>query len=58
MCFTKFGTITKNAEKICNVIQREGYIANESITAKEETRERIKFFKHVIEDCDAYKNLY
>lgn len=50
--------LIKNAEEICNVIQREGYIANESITAKEETRERIKFFKHVIEDCDAYKNLY
>ena len=47
-----------NAKTFCTIVKDAGYIANESISAKDESRERIKFFKHVIEDCDAYKNLY
>ena len=47
-----------NAKTFCAIVKDAGYIANESISAKDESRERIKFFKHVIEDCDAYKNLY
>ena len=35
-----------------------GYVPKEKISAREEAKERIKFFKHIIEDCDGYKNLY
>ena len=28
------------------------------LTAREEAKQRLKFFKHIIEDCDGYKNLY
>lgn len=50
--------LIENAEMFCNIVRDFGYVTNEKLTAKEEARERIKFFKHVIEDCDAYKNLY
>lgn len=39
---------------ICN----GGYTINEKLTAREEAKRRIKEFKHIIEDCDGYKNLY
>ena len=35
-----------------------GYVPKEKISAREEAKERIKFFKHIIEFCDGYKNLY
>ena len=50
--------LIENAKIFCNIVKQFGYVANEKLTAKDESRERIKFFKHVIEDCDAYKNLY
>ena len=36
----------------------KNYQRNEMLTAREEAKQRIKFFKHIIEDCDGYKNLY
>lgn len=32
--------------------------SGENMTAREEAKNRIRFFKHIIEDCDGYKNLY
>ncbi len=32
--------------------------SNEELTAREEAKRRLKYFKHMIEDCDCYKNLY
>ena len=50
--------LIKNAKIFCDIVKSKGYIVDENKSAKEEAIERIKFFKHVIEDCDAYKNLY
>lgn len=50
--------LIENAKVFCDIVKNVGYVANEQLSAKDEARERIKFFKHVIEDCDAYKNLY
>jgi len=35
-----------------------GYLRDESISAKEEAKRRIVYFKHVIEECDGYRSLY
>lgn len=51
----KFGTNSKTF--IAKVIDA-GYVVNERIDAREEAKDRIKFFKHIIEDCDGYKTLY
>jgi hypothetical protein len=29
-----------------------------AVSAQEEAKQRLKYFKHIIEDCDGYKNLY
>jgi len=38
--------------------EKSDYVAEESMIAREEAKKRIKYFKHIIEDCDGYKNLY
>lgn len=40
------------------LFESKNYQRNEMLTAREEAKQRIKFFKHIIEDCDGYKNLY
>ncbi|MFR8845853.1 MAG: hypothetical protein ACLVGL_12870 [Waltera sp.] len=32
----------------------EGYVIQEDIEAREEAKNRLKFFKHIIEECDGY----
>jgi len=34
------------------------YTFEENLSAREEAKNRLTFFKHIIEDCDGYKNLY
>jgi len=34
------------------------YNFEENLSAREEAKKRLAFFKHIIEDCDGYKNLY
>lgn len=48
----------ENVNIFCEVVKENGYKVEKNLTAKDETRERVKFFKHVIEDCDLYKNMY
>ena len=48
----------QNAQKLVELFRRENYEKNEAISAFEESRNRIRYFKHIIEDCDGYKNLY
>lgn len=36
----------------------EGYVIQEDIEAREEAKNRLKFFKHIIEECDGYLALY
>lgn len=50
--------LLNNARKMINIFVQNGYQAKEELTAQEESINRLKFFKHIIEDCDAYKNFY
>lgn len=34
------------------------YVFEENVSAREEAKRRLAFFKHIIENCDGYKNLY
>ena len=52
-------------EKLCgcskNIVElmiNSAYTIYEELSAREEAKRRIKEFKHLIEDCDGYKNLY
>lgn len=47
-----------NSKKIVELIIKNGYTIYEELSAREEAKRRIKEFKHLIEDCDGYKNLY
>ena len=38
------------------LFESKNYPQNEKLTAREEAKQRLKFFKHIIEDCDGYKN--
>ncbi len=51
----KLITASKN---LINIFENKGYEHKECLSAREEAKNRIKFFKHIIEDCDGYKNLY
>ncbi|PKM49722.1 MAG: hypothetical protein CVV02_14710 [Firmicutes bacterium HGW-Firmicutes-7] len=48
----------KNTNELISAVIANGYKINEALSAREEAIQRLKFFKHVIEDCDGYKNLY
>lgn len=47
-----------NAKELIKLFQKSNYELHESNSAYEESKNRIKFFKHIIEDCDGYRNLY
>ena len=47
-----------NSKTLISKVLRAGYVINEDIEAREEAKNRIKFFKHIIEDCDGYLALY
>ncbi|MPW27065.1 hypothetical protein GC105_14880 [Alkalibaculum sp. M08DMB] len=34
------------------------YVLEENLSAREEAKKRLAFFKYIIEDCDGYKNLF
>lgn len=46
------------SQKIISLFENQDYQVNEKLTAREEAKERLRYFKHIIEDCDGYKNLY
>ena len=55
----------KQIEKLCvacrnliSLFKENGYTYQENTSAKEEAKNRLKYFKHIIEDCDGYRNLY
>lgn len=39
-------------------VEHGGCSTDEHQTAREEAKSRLLYFKHIIEDCDGYKNLY
>ncbi|MDD3229737.1 MAG: hypothetical protein PHE09_11030 [Oscillospiraceae bacterium] len=47
-----------NTTALIDSIVSNGYKIDESLSAREEAVKRLKFFKHVIEDCDCYRNFY
>lgn len=48
----------ESSKKIISLFNQLGYSINENISAREEAKKRLTFFKHIIENCDGYKNLY
>lgn len=54
----QFSKLIVNSEKIIKSFLENNYVIVEKITAIEESKNRLKYFKHIIEDCDAYKNFY
>lgn len=55
---TQLNKLCVASKNIINLFKKESYQINEMLTAREEAKQRLKFFKHIIEDCDGYKNLY
>ncbi|MHB1395065.1 MAG: hypothetical protein ACYCYE_18835, partial [Clostridia bacterium] len=55
---TQFAKIIVNAKKMINSFLMSNHPQDEELNVHEEARQRLKFFKHIIEDCDAYKNFY
>jgi len=47
-----------SSKKLISIFWDNGYSTDESLSAREEAQNRLTFFKHIIEDCDGYKNLY
>lgn len=46
------------AKNLITIFGQDNYEIKENCTAREEAKNRIKYFKHIIEECDGYKNLY
>lgn len=47
-----------SSKNIISIFENSNYQFDEYLSAREEAKQRLKFFKHIIEDCDGYKNLY
>lgn len=43
---------------LIELFEQSNYVVPEKLSAREEAKERIKYFKHIIEECDGYKCLY
>lgn len=54
----QFQRLIVSAKKLISAFEPEQYLIKEESTAREEAKSRIKYFKHIIEECDGYKNLY
>lgn len=57
--------LNQQLEKLLNASKRlvlqfeeNDYSVDRSLSAREEAKRRLLYFKHIIEDCDGYKNLY
>lgn len=46
------------AKSLLSAFDKTDYKLEKNCTAREEAKRRIKYFKHIIEECDGYKNLY
>lgn len=46
------------SKNLISIFDQNGYSIAESLSAREEAKKRLAYFKHIIEDCDGYKNLY
>ena len=57
-CLGELIKLYDNSKALISKIIEEGYVFREDVEAREEAKNRLKFFKHIIEDCDGYKCLY
>ena len=57
-CQSQIEKLYGNAASIIQLCQRAGYSPSCPQGARDEACQRIRFFKHIIEDCDGYKCLY
>ena len=48
----------ENAQELVEIFKKSNYVLVEKNNAFEESKKRLLFFKHIIEDCDGYKCLY
>lgn len=55
---TQIVKIIVNSKRIIKAFYDNEYSGYEGLTAQEEAVKRLKYFKHIIEDCDAYRNFY
>lgn len=55
---TQLNKLFVASKSLIALFESKNYPQNEILTAREEVKQRLKFFKHIIEDCDGYKNLY
>ena len=55
---TQLEKLCLNGQDLINKMVINGYKINESLSAREEAKKRLSYFKHVIEDCDGYKIFY
>lgn len=47
-----------NTNQFISKVIVNGYKIDEALSAREEAIRRLRFFKHVIEECDGYRNFY
>ncbi len=56
--YRRIGKFYSNSKILIAKVIDEGYVIQEDIEAREEAKNRLKFFKHIIEECDGYLALY
>lgn len=57
-CRDELEKFYNNSKTLISKVINAGYVVREDIEAREEAKNRLKFFKHIIEDCDGYLALY
>lgn len=55
---TQISKIIINSKQMIKTFEENRYRVCDGLTAQEEAVNRLNFFKHIIEDCDAYRNFY
>lgn len=55
---TQLKKFIDNAVLLIESFKKGIYVIEENISAFEESKNRIKYFKHIIEECDGYKTMY
>ncbi len=47
-----------SSKNLISLFVSNEYVLEENLSAREEAKKRLAFFKHIIENCDGYKNLF
>jgi len=50
--------LLQSSKNLISLFKQNGYTTDRSHSAREEAKSRLVYFKHIIEECDGYKNLY